>query len=236
MIRASIAVSRMFMREVYLGVSRRLIYLSALFVVGGPVAVRAAADSADLRGPDHRERGPHAAVLPPDAGRARCVCATIPDSQGIRLYALAGLIGVGAGFLSEVIQKPLAPRRIVGRRGGGCGRCGLRRSRCTRCSSAALRCVAGIVRSRCVVAICLHRNIPRAPCYGWGAPMCIAMRQFPVLADFHSRNRAVSGPSSIGVNREIVDDALEVEFWRGRISRRRLSTSPCRIGGATRSW
>ena len=31
-----------------------------------------------------------------------------PRFQGIRLYALAGLIGASAGFLSEVIQKPLA--------------------------------------------------------------------------------------------------------------------------------
>ena len=31
-----------------------------------------------------------------------------PRFRGARLYALAGMIGAGAGFLSEVIQKPLA--------------------------------------------------------------------------------------------------------------------------------
>ncbi len=70
--------------------------------------------------------------------------------------------------------------------------------------------------------------------------------QFPVLADFHSRIE-LYWTLSIGVNREIVDDALEVEFvadefpgvafhepvpdwrrYRTLVDRRRKSRTPSR--------
>ena len=86
-----------------------------------------------------------------------------PRFQGIRLYALAGLIGASAGFLSEVIQKPLArdaswedvAADVVG------VVCGLavyamfeRRSAVAPLAS----CVRAGRRDL------LHRNIPGAPC------------------------------------------------------------------------
>ena len=59
--------------------------------------------------------------------------------------------------------------------------------------------------------------------------------QFPVLATFDSRIE-LYWIVSYGVNRDIVDDALEVEFVRGRVSRASPSMSPCPTGGNTRPW
>jgi hypothetical protein len=127
---------------------------------------------------------------------------------GVRLYAFAGIIGIGAGFLSELIQKPLArdaswedaiadavgavlalavyalfasSTRGVWRRLGAL--------------AVAVSCIAiflaPIVR---MTRAYVHRN-----------------GQFPVIADFHSRIE-LYWTLSIGVNRQIVGDALDVEF------------------------
>jgi VanZ family protein len=133
-----------------------------------------------------------------------------PRFQGVRGYALAGLIGAGAGFLSEVIQKPLArdaswedvAADVVGvvlalavyaffdRR------LKLRTWQRLGVLAVALSCVAifltPIVR---MARAYVHRNA-----------------QFPVIADFHSRIE-LYWTLSFGVNREIVGDALEVDLF-----------------------
>jgi VanZ family protein len=132
-----------------------------------------------------------------------------PRFQGVRLYALAGLIGASAGFFSEVIQMPLGrdaswedvAADVVG------VVCALavyalfeRRSALRRWH----RAVALVIAISCIAIFCepivrmarayVHRN-----------------GEFPVLADFHSRIE-LYWTMSIGVNREVVDDALEVTF------------------------
>jgi VanZ family protein len=129
--------------------------------------------------------------------------------QGLKLYLFAGLAGVGAGFLSEVIQRPL--RRdaswedvVADAIGALCAlavyamferRSGLQRWH---------RLVALLVAVACVAV--------------WFAPVVTMTRaylhrngQFPVLASFHSRIE-LYWTVSIGVRREIRDGALDVEF------------------------
>jgi hypothetical protein len=128
---------------------------------------------------------------------------------GARLYAVAGLVGIGAGFLSEVIQKPLARdaswEDVIADVLGVILALGVyalfdRRSHLNRWHRfaalvAVISCIAifvmPIVR---MTRAYVHRN-----------------GQFPVLADFHSRIE-LYWTVSIGVHREIVDDALEVNF------------------------
>lgn len=132
-----------------------------------------------------------------------------PRFQGASLYALAGMIGVGAGFLSEVIQRPLARDAswddVVADAVGAFlalavyaifeRRTKLRAWQRLGALAVAISCIAifltPIVR---MTRAYVHRN-----------------GQFPVLADFRSRIE-LYWTLSIGVNREIVDGALEVEL------------------------
>jgi VanZ family protein len=132
-----------------------------------------------------------------------------PRARGARLYALAGLIGVGTGFLSEVIQIPLArdaswedvAADVVG------VVCALamyamfeRRSALRRWH----RALALVIAISCI-AIFLE------PIVRMGRAYLHRNAEFPVLADFHSRIE-LYWTMSVGVDREIVDDALEVRF------------------------
>ena len=132
-----------------------------------------------------------------------------PRFQGASLYALAGMIGAGTGFLSEVIQKPLARdaswEDVFADAVGAVlalavyalfeRRTKLRVWQRLGALAVALSCIAiflaPIVR---MARAYVHRN-----------------GQVPVIADFHSRIE-LYWTLSFGVNREIVDDALEVEF------------------------
>lgn len=132
-----------------------------------------------------------------------------PRFRGAGLYALAGMIGAGAGFLSEVIQKPLARDAswedvVADTIGVVCAlavyalfdrRLKLRVWQRIGVIAIVLSCVAifllPLVR---MTRAYVHRN-----------------GQFPVLADFHSRIE-LYWTLSIGVNREIVDNALDVEL------------------------
>jgi hypothetical protein len=133
-----------------------------------------------------------------------------PRFQGVRLYALGGLVGASAGFFSEVIQRPLARDAswedvtadtigvvlalavyaLFDRRAQ------LRTWQRLGALAVALSCVAifltPIVR---MARAYVHRN-----------------GQFPVIADFHSRIE-LYWTLSLGVNREIVGDALEVDLF-----------------------
>jgi VanZ family protein len=129
--------------------------------------------------------------------------------QGVRLYAFAGFVCASAGLLSEVIQMPLArdaswedvAADVIGVVLGLAvyalfeRRSALRRWHRIVALIIAISCVAiyvdPIVR---MARAYVHRNA-----------------QFPVLADFHSRLE-LYWTLSVGVKREIVDDALEVKF------------------------
>jgi len=129
--------------------------------------------------------------------------------RGMRLYVVVGLIGSFAGLMSEVIQRPLARDAswedvladVVGVFLGLAvyamfeRRSAFRQWHRVLALVIAISCLAiyvePIVR---MVRAYVHRNA-----------------QFPVLADFHSRLE-LYWTLSIGVNREIVDDALEVKF------------------------
>jgi len=208
MIRASIAVSRMFMREVYLGVPRRLIYLSALFVLAGlllfvplPIARTYAGQTIENAG--------HAPLFFLLTLGLLFVFRDVPRFQGVRHYALAGLIGASTGFLSEVMQKPLARDAswedvVADVVGVVCGlavyglferRTALRRWH---------RAFALVVAISCI-AIFLE------PLVRMGRAYVHRNAEFPVLADFHSRIE-LYWTMNIGVKRQIVDDALEVKF------------------------
>jgi hypothetical protein len=133
--------------------------------------------------------------------------------EGARLYSLAGLIGGGLGFLSEVIQEPLARdaswEDVFSDAVGVV--CALamyalfdRRSRLSRMTwvvalVVALGCVAFYLTPlvRMTVAY-VHRN-----------------GQFPVIADFSSPIEPF-WTVGYGSNRTRDDDALEIEFVRGR--------------------
>ena len=208
MIRASIAVSRMFMREVYWGVHRRLLYLIALFVLAGLLLFVPLPTSPTYMGRTIENAG-HTPLFFLLTMGLLVVFRGDPRFQGIRLYALAGLIGASTGFLSEVIQKPLArdaswedvAADVVG------VVCGLavyavfeRRS----ALRAWHRAFALVVAISCI-AIFLE------PLVRMGRAYVHRNAEFPVLADFHSRLE-LYWTMSIGVNREIVDDALEVKF------------------------
>jgi VanZ family protein len=132
-----------------------------------------------------------------------------PRFQGAGLYALAGMIGAGIGFLSEVIQKPLARdaswEDVFADAVGAVlalavyalfeRRTKLRIWHRLGALMVALSCIAiflaPIVR---MTRAYVHRN-----------------GQFPVIADFHSRIE-LYWTLSVGVNREIINDALEVEL------------------------
>ena len=208
MIRASIAVSRMFMREVYWGVHRRLLYLIALFVLAGLLLFVPLPIAPTYMGRTIENAG-HTPLFFLLTMGLLAVFRDDPRFRGDGLYALAGLIGASAGFLSEVIQKPLSrdaswedvAADVVG------VVCGLavyalfdRRSALRRWH----RAFALVVAISCI-AIFLE------PLVRMGRAYVHRNAEFPVLADFHSRIE-LYWTMSIGVNREIVDDALEVEF------------------------
>ena len=126
-----------------------------------------------------------------------------------RLYALSGLIGVGAGFLTEAIQKPL--RRDASWEDVIADALGVllalalfalfdRRSAFSR----PMR-----VASLAVALVCLA--IYLEPLVRMGRAYLHRDGQFPVLADFRSGNE-LFWVVGYGVNRDIVRDALDVEF------------------------
>jgi len=129
--------------------------------------------------------------------------------EGARLYALAGLIGVGCGFISEVIQMPL--RRDAS-------------------WEDVFADSMGVLLALALYALFDHRSAFRgrtrlaallivAGCtINYLAPIVSMVRayvyrdaQFPVLASFRS-GAELSWIVGYGINREIRDGALDVEF------------------------
>jgi hypothetical protein len=198
----------MFMREVYWAVSRRLLFLFALFVLAAALLFVQLPNQPTYAGRTLENAGHMPLFLLLTLGFLIVLRADF-GFAGARLYALAGLIGAGGGFLSEVIQRPL--RRdaswedvFVDAIGVVCALALYalfdRRTEIARYT----RLAALVVALVCIVAYVspivrmtrayLHRN-----------------GEFPVLADFRSSTE-LSWIVGYGVNRDIVRGALEVEF------------------------
>lgn len=132
-----------------------------------------------------------------------------PRISGWKLYVFAGVAGAFAGFLSEVIQRPLARDAswedvyadVVGTVGALAlyamfeGRTALTRLHRAFALLVAVGCF--VIYMMPIVAMTrsyLHRN-----------------GQFPVIADFHSRSE-LYWTMSLGARREIAANSLDVEF------------------------
>jgi VanZ family protein len=132
-----------------------------------------------------------------------------PRFHGAALYALAGMIGAGAGFLSEVIQKPLARDAswedvVADTIGVVCALAVFALFDRSTKLRVWHRICAGVVVVSCIAIFVMPLvRMTRAYVHRNG--------QFPVLADFHSRIE-LYWTVSIGVNREIVDNALDVDL------------------------
>lgn len=188
--------------------TRRLLYLLILFVVAGLLLFLPLPIAPTYAGRTLEDAG-HTPLFFLVTLSVIFAMRDHPRFAGVRLYALAGFVGVGTGLLSELIQKPLA--------------------RDASWEDAAADAVGA------VLALALYALFdPRTKLRGWQrlsalaiAVSCIAIffapivrmtrayvhrnGQFPVIADFHSRIE-LYWTLSIGVNREIVDDALEVDL------------------------
>jgi VanZ family protein len=132
-----------------------------------------------------------------------------PRFQGAALYALAGMIGIGAGFISEVIQRPLARdaswEDVAADAVGSFLALAVYAMFERRTKLRAWQRLGALVVALSCIAIFLAPLVRMARAY------VHRNGQFPVIADFHSRIE-LYWTLSIGVNREIVDDALEVEL------------------------
>ena len=188
--------------------SRRLLYLLLLFVLAGLLLFLPLPITPTYAGRTLENAG-HTPLFFLVTLGVLLTMREHPRFQGIRLYALAGMIGAGAGFLSEIIQKPLARdaswEDVAADAVGAVmalavyalfeRRTKLRVWQRLAALAVALSCVAiflaPIVR---MARAYVHRN-----------------GQFPVIADFHSRIE-LYWTLSIGVNREVVGDALQVEL------------------------
>jgi hypothetical protein len=133
--------------------------------------------------------------------------------EGARLYAFAGLIGVGAGFLTEVMQMPLrrdaswgdVAEDVVGVVCALALHAALTRP--TRLRIAA-RGLLLLIATACVVMYVTPMvNMARAYMH--------RSKHFPVLASFDSRAQ-LFWIVGYGINREIRDGALDVAFERDR--------------------
>ncbi len=139
-----------------------------------------------------------------------------PEFAGWKLYAASGVIGVGLGLLSEIVQRPLARDASwedVGADAiGAVGAVAAYALFDRRPARRNLRRLFALVVAIGCLAVYL------SPIYNMTRAYLHRNSQFPVLASFHSRTE-LYWTLSIGVRREIVDDALEVEFvadqWPG---------------------
>jgi VanZ family protein len=189
-------------------VSRRLLYLTVLFVLAGLLLFAPMPITPSYFGRAIENAGHTPLFFLLTLGLLFAL-RTDPRFTGARLYAAAGMVGAGTGFLSEVIQRPLArdaswedviadalgvvlalaAYAIFERRSP------LRRWHRVTAFVVAIACIAifilPIVR---MARAYVHRN-----------------GQFPVLADFHSRLE-LYWTVSIGVKRDIVGGVLAVEF------------------------
>jgi hypothetical protein len=189
-------------------VSRRSLYLIALFVLAGLLLFAPLPITATYLGRTLEDAGHSPLFFLLTLGVINAL-RDKPRFAGARLYVVAAIVGIGTGFLSEVIQMPLA--RDASWEDVAADAVGTilalavyaffeGRSRFHR----GHRVVAALVACVCVAIYVLPIvRMARAYVHRNG--------EFPVLADFHSRIE-LYWTVSIGVNRQIVDDALDVDL------------------------
>jgi VanZ family protein len=132
-----------------------------------------------------------------------------PQLNGARFYALAGIIGAGAGFLSEVIQKPL--RRDAAWEDVFADTLGVV---CALALHAAFSMQVQVRRPMRIAALVIGLacvTIYVAPVFNMTRAYIYRNGQFPVIASFQSRTE-LFWIVGYGVHREIHDRALDVEF------------------------
>jgi VanZ family protein len=198
----------MFMREVYWAVSRRFVLLIVFMVVAAALLLMPMPFSTTLAGRTIENAG-HTPLF---AVGTLCILSILRHDyrmEGPRLYALAGFLGASAGFVSEVIQQPLhrdaSWEDVIADALGAILALALyalfdRWSESRR----RLRSFALVVIAACAVQYMIPLvNTTRAYLYRNG--------QFPVLASFNSRLE-LYWLFSYGLNREIKNGALDVEF------------------------
>jgi hypothetical protein len=198
----------MFMREVYWAVSRRLIFLCGFVLVAAALLFVPLPIPPTYAGRTIENAG-HTPLFLIATLFVLFVLRHDLQVAGARLYWLAGIIGMGAGLLSEAIQKPL--RRDASWEDVFADAVGVlfalalfalfdRRAaigKGTRLAAATVALVCAVMYLEPIVSMArayLHRN-----------------GQFPVLADFSSSTE-LYWVVGYGVNRDIVRGALEVTF------------------------
>jgi hypothetical protein len=208
MMRASFADNLMFMREVYWAVSRRLLLLLALLIVAGMLLLMRLPIPPTYAGRVLENAG-HTPLFIAITLALMLVLRSDLKLEGVRLYALAGLLGAGGGLLSEVLQVPFhrdASWEDVFADATGVA-CALalfaffdRRNAISKpwrfgLLTLALVCIAAhltpVVR---MTGAYLYRN-----------------HQFPVIADYRNSTE-LRWIVSFGVNRDIDRGALDVDF------------------------
>jgi hypothetical protein len=139
-----------------------------------------------------------------------------PRFHGWRLYLAAGVIGIGSGLLSEIVQRPLA--RDASWEDVGADAIGAIGALA---AYAMFDCRSALRRWHRVVALAVAIGclaVYLLPIYTMARAYLYRNGQFPVIASFHSRTE-LYWTLSIGVRRDIVNEALEVEFvaeqWPG---------------------
>jgi VanZ family protein len=129
--------------------------------------------------------------------------------HGSRLYVFAGLIGVAGGFLTEAIQKPLA--RDASWEDVIADALGVLLALAVFALFDRRPALPRPVRVLSAAVVLLCMTIYLAPLARMARAYVHRDGQFPVLADFRSTNE-LFWVVGYGVNREIVRDALDIEF------------------------
>ncbi len=129
--------------------------------------------------------------------------------QGVRLYGLAGLVGVAGGFLTEAIQKPL--RRDASWEDVIADALGVLLALAVFALFDRRPALPRYVRVLSFGVVLLCMTIYLAPLARMARAYVHRDGQFPVLADFRSSNE-LFWVVGYGVNRDIVRDALDIEF------------------------
>jgi hypothetical protein len=129
--------------------------------------------------------------------------------HGGRLYTLAGFIGVAGGFLTEAIQKPL--RRDASWEDVIADALGVLMALALFALFDRRPTLSRLVRALSLVVALICMAIYLAPVVRMGSAYVHRDGQFPVLADFRSTHE-LFWVVGYGVNRDIVRDALDIEF------------------------
>jgi VanZ family protein len=196
----------MFMREVYWAVSRRLIFLCAFTLLAAVLLFVPLPISPNYVGRTLENAG-HTPLFLIATLILLIVLRHDFHIEGARLYAYAGLVGVGAGALSELIQKPLQRDAswedvLADAVGAACALAlyALFDGRARKTTRAAALLIALVCAAMYLAPIV---SMTRAYLYRNG--------HFPVLADFSSSTE-LYWVVGFGVNRELARGALDVDF------------------------